>query len=248
MKAIILCAGKGERMRPLTKDIPKPLIPIDNKPVLEYAIKNCKKHGINEIAINTSYLPEKIKEYFGTGEKFGVKIRYSFEDELLGTSGALNNFRDFFNETFFIIYGDNITNLDLKKMLEFHKKKESYATLFIYKEKLLDEKTTPGAIVIDEDKRVIQMIENPTENEKKELEKIPYERKFINAGVYILEPEILKNIPEGFSDFAKDIFPKLIKNQKVYGYIEECYFKEVGQMHRYLIAKKDIESEKIKLD
>ena len=104
MKALILCAGKGERLKPLTAAIPKPMIQIKNKPVLEYLIMLCKKHGIKEIAINTSYLPEKIKECFANGEKFGVKIIYSFEKELLGTAGALNNFRDFFNESFFVIY------------------------------------------------------------------------------------------------------------------------------------------------
>jgi len=135
MKAIILCAGRGERLRPLTDTIPKPMIPINNKPVLEYIINLLKKNGIKDIAINTSHLPEKIREYFGDGKKFGVKITYSFEPEMLGTSGALNNFRHFFNtnEPFLVFYGDNITNIDLKKMLEFHKQKNAIATLALRK-------------------------------------------------------------------------------------------------------------------
>ena len=113
MKALILCAGKGERLRPLTDTIPKPMVPINNKPLLEYNILLCKKHGITEIAINTSYLPEQIKQYFGNGEKFGVNIHYSYEPELLGTSGSVNNFRDFLDETFVVIYGDAVTDIDL---------------------------------------------------------------------------------------------------------------------------------------
>lgn len=247
MKAIILCAGKGERLHPLTENIPKPMIPIDNKPVLEYLIKLCKKHGINEIAINTSYLPEKIKEYFGDGSKFGVKIYYSFEPELMGTSGALNNFRNFFDETFFVIYGDNVTDLDLSEMLKFHREKEGIGTLYVYREKMVDDKTTPGCVVIDEDSRILDIVEKPNDEEKIKLEMMPVERRLTNAGIYILEPEILKLIPEGFSDFAKEILPRLI-SLELYGFQKDCYFKEVGQLQRYIAAKKDIESGKVNLD
>ncbi|MEI6058745.1 MAG: nucleotidyltransferase family protein, partial [archaeon] len=243
MKAIILSAGKGERLRPLTATIPKPMIPIAGKPVLEYLIRLCRKHDIKDIAINTSYLPEKIKEYFNDGKEFGVNIKYSFEKELLGTSGALNNFRDFFKkETFFVIYGDNITDLNLTEMLKFHHSKRSIATLFLYKEKMIDEKTTMGSVVINSEGRIKQILENPSSEEKKTLESIPQEFKLINAGVYILEPEILDLIPQGFSDFAKEIFPEALKlGKRIYGFQKECYFKEVGQMTRYSLAKEDLE-------
>ena len=159
MKAIILCAGKGERLRPLTNEIPKPMIPINNMPVLEYLIALCRKHSIRDIAINTSYLPEKIKQYFGDGRKFGVKLRYSYEPELLGTSGALNNFRAFFDSSFFVLYGDNLTDLNLTEMMDYHKKKKGLGTLFVYKEPLVDEKTTPGVIILNEDGKIQRIIE-----------------------------------------------------------------------------------------
>jgi len=249
MKAIILCAGKGERLRPLTENAPKSMITINSKPVLEYLILLCKKHGIKEIAINTSYFPEKIKEYFEDGSKWGVKIRYSFESELLGTAGALNNFKDFFAENFFVIYGDNITDLNLTEMLKFHKSKNALATLYLYKESMIDEKSTLGCVVIDEKSQIKEIIENPTEEDKIRLIKIPKERMLINAGVYILKPEILKLIPEGFSDFMKDIFLKALKlNYPLYGFKSECYFKEIGQLQRYNLAKEDIESKKVRLN
>lgn len=248
MKAIILCAGKGKRLRPLTENIPKPLVPINGKPALEYLIRLCKKHNINNIGINTSYLPEKIKEHFGDGSNLGVKMKYSYEPELLGTAGALNNFRDFFDETFFVIYGDNITDLDLSKMLEFHKSKNALATLYLYRESVVDNKTTPGQVVLGKNNKIEQIIENPNEDQKAQLEKIPYEKKLTNTGVYILEPEILNIIPHGFSDFPTNIFQKLIKTNRIFGFQSECYFKEIGQMMRYNVAKKDIESGRIKLN
>ena len=172
MKAVILCAGKGERLRPLTENIPKPMILINGRPVLEYLIQLCKNNDIKEIAINTSYLPEKIKEYFGDGSKFGVKINYSFESELLGTSGALNNFRDFLDEPFFVIYGDNVTDLNLKKMLKEHQKNKAFATLYLYKEKMANEKTTPGRVIINESGEIKEIIENPNEEQKVKINSI----------------------------------------------------------------------------
>ncbi len=248
MKAMILCAGKGERLMPLTKDIPKPMIPINDKPVLEYLIGLCKKQGVSQIGINTSYLPEKIKEYFGDGSRFGVELFYSYEQELLGTSGALNNFREFLDETFFVIYGDNITNLNLRKMLDYHKSHKGLATMYLYREPIMDSKTTPGCVIVDDKNQIKKIIERPNEEERKELDKLPEKNKLTNAGLYVVEPSVLKLIPKGFSDFSKDIFPKVLEVGEMYGYKEDCYFKEVGQLIRYEVAKKDIESGKVKFD
>lgn len=244
MKAIILSAGRGERLMPLTVTIPKPMIQINNKPVLEYLIMLCKKHGIDEIAINTSYLPEKIKEYFGDGKKFGVKIRYSFEKELLGTSGALNNFRDFFNETFFVIYGDNVTDIDLTKMLEFHKEKGGIATLALRKKP--KNKIPSSFVVADENLKITNFIEKPS---LELFEKICKDFYLSNSGIYILEPEILDFIPLGFSDFAFNIFPKLLeKGKKMYAFMmDEYYFREVGKVDKYELIRKELESGQFKL-
>jgi len=245
MKALILCAGKGERLRPLTNNMPKPMVLINGKPTLEYLIFLLKKHNINEVAVNTSYLPEKIKEYFGNGNKFGVKINYSLEPELLGTSGALNNFRDFFTETFVVICGDNITDIDLTKMIDYHKKKKAIATIAIRK-KPKDYKTQ-SLIFADDKLKITKFIEKPSD---KEVEKLVKDYKLINSGIYIFEPEILNFIPKGFSDFSYDIFPDLIKNKKnIFGFnIDDYYFREIGKIEKYNLAKEEIESGKVKLD
>ena len=206
MKAIILAAGKGERLRPLTDTLPKVMIKIGNKPCIQHNIELLKKHGIRDIAINTHYLPEKIKEYLGSGEKFGVKIKYSFEPEILGTAGALNNFRDFFDETFVVIYGDVIHQTNLSEMLKFHKEKEGFATL------ALDDRSQVGrgVIILDEKDEIIQFVEKPKE-------KIP--GGLINSGIYIVEPEIMNHIPKGFSDFGNDILPRLLtEGKKLFGF------------------------------
>ena len=247
MKAIILSAGKGERLKPLTEKIPKPMVPIANKPVLEYLILLCKKYNITEIAINASHLPEQIREYFGSGEKFGVNIRYSFEPELLGTSGALNNFREFIGqeESFFVIYGDAITDIDLRKMMNYHKEKGGIATLALRK-KLSTKK--PGSLIFtDPDLKINKIVEHPSDEVFSQLRKDSY---LSNSGIYVCEPKILDFIPEGFSDFAYDIFPKIINDGKeIYGFMmDEYYFREIGKIDKYNLAKKEIESGEIKLD
>lgn len=247
MKAIILAAGKGERLGPLTKRIPKPLIPIAGKPVLEHLIKLCKKNNIFDIGINTSYLSDKIRNYFGTGENFGVNLSFSYEPSLLGTSGTLNNFRDFLDDPeFLVIYGDNITNLNLKEMINAHKKHKAFGTLYLYHETMSDSNTTPGYVIINEKGFVKEIIENPTEEQKKDLEAISEDYKFTNAGIYVLNKKILDFIPEGKSDFAKQILPEVLKKgMSLLGYRENCYIKEIGQMHRYRKAKEEIESGRI---
>ena len=244
MDALILAAGKGERLMPLTDKVPKPMLLINGKPSLEYLILLCKKHGIKNIAINTSYLAEKIKSYFGDGSNFGVKIYYSFEPVLLGTSGALNNFRNLLTETFVVIYGDNLTDIDLSKMLQHHKSNKAIATLAIRK-KSKDYKTQ-SLIMADKNLKLIKFIEKPS---NEELEKYSFDYKWINSGIYILEPEIFDFIPEGFSDFGYDIFPKLIENNKrMYGFImDDYYFREIGKINKYHMAKNEIESKKVTL-
>lgn len=245
-KAIILCAGEGTRLLPLTKDIPKPLVPINNIPLLEYNIKLCKFHGITDILINTSYLPEKIKEYFGNGESLGVKITYSYESKLLGTSGALNNFRKFLKGSpFTIIYGDNLTDINLRKMLKYHQNKGGIATLALRKKP--QEYKTQSLILADKSLRLIEFIEKPSNDI---ILRKSSEYKLINSGIYFFNPAILDYIPEGFSDFAYDIFPNIInKKEKVYGFLmDDYYFREVGKIEKYNIAKDEIESGKIKLN
>ena len=133
MKAFILAAGAGTRLRPLTYECPKPMIPLLNKPVMEHTINNLKKHNINSVVMNLHTLPKKITDYFGNGSDFGVDIKYSMEENLLGTAGGLKKCKKFFDSTFIVISGDGLSNVDLTSAVAFHKKKKSLATMIVKK-------------------------------------------------------------------------------------------------------------------
>ncbi|MBU2576897.1 MAG: nucleotidyltransferase family protein [Nanoarchaeota archaeon] len=231
MKAVLLSAGFGERLRPLTNNLPKVLVPVNNKPCLQYNIENLKEQGINEFLINTHYLPERIKEYFGDGSMFGVQIKYSYEPKILGTSGALNNFKNELTETFIVIYGDAISNINLKEALLIHKKNNAEATIIL--DKLRSQKGK--GVVIAKNNKVISFIEKPERE-------IP--RGLINSGVYILEPSILKKIPQGFSDFGKDILPNLAEEGKVFCIEHKGYLFDIGNLENLAEAEEFFKNQK----
>jgi len=203
LKAVILSAGKGTRLKKYTSQIPKPMILYKGKPILEYNIELCQKFGIKEIYINQHYLKEKIIDYFGNGEKFGVHIQYSYEEKLLGTAGALNNFRQYLTEPFFVIYGDNISNFNFDLLKEkFYEKREPLAVIgFHYREDV----SQSGVAEFGKDDIIVNFIEKPKEGTTTS--------KWVNAGVYFVSPKILDYIPPGFSDFSKNIFPKLLEEK-----------------------------------
>lgn len=210
MKAILLAAGKGERLKPITDKIPKPMIRIEGKPILEHNINLLKKYDINEIFINLHHLPEVIKDYFGNGNRWDVNITYSYESKLLGTAGVLRNFQKYLsNSKFLVIYGDNLMEFDLNKFLSFHIQKKGIGTIVLYKR---IDVSQSGIALLDGNKKIIKFIEKPTNNQ--------IFSSLVSAGVFILEPEILKYIPDNkYSDFGYDIFPELIKERKsLYGF------------------------------
>lgn len=246
-KAVILCAGKGTRLLPITKEIPKPMITVAKKPLLEYNILLCKKNNIREICINTSYLSEKITGFFGTGSRLGVNITYSLEKELLGTAGALKNFKEELkNDDFFVIYGDNLSNINLKEMMECHKKNKAIATLFLYQEEIKDKGSTVGSVIINKDGKVKEIIEKPSIEEKEKIKKTVESRKYINAGIYALSPKIFKYINKEPIDFASEVFPSALEsNEKISGFTQDCFFRELGAKERYKLTEEEISSGKI---
>lgn len=213
MKAIILAAGKGERLRSITDNIPKPMMQINGKPILEYNILLLKKYGFKDIYINLHYLPEIIKIYFENGNKFGVNINYSFEKSLLGTAGAVRKIADEYwkgKERFILLYGDNLFEYDLGEIIDFHMRKKGIATITVYKK---DDVSQSGIVLLDSENRIIKFIEKPT------LEKnISH---LVNTGLYILEPEVLNYIaPNKILDFGKNVIPEMIqKGEDVFGII-----------------------------
>ncbi|MBL7147270.1 MAG: nucleotidyltransferase family protein [Nanoarchaeota archaeon] len=228
MKAIILSAGLGTRIRPLTDNIPKVMLPINEKPLLEHHINLLRKHGITDIAINLHYMPNKIIEYFQNGSRLGVKINYSHEKELLGTSGAVKKLKPFFKETFIVVYGDVAVDVDFAKLIEFHKKNKAEATLVVHES---DHPEDSDVIEINEKNEIVKLWNKPHKTMPKS--------NLTNAALYILEPEIINYIPEGKSDFIKDVFPSLLKNNlKVMGYNTEEFIKDMGTLERYEIVKK----------
>lgn len=208
MKAVILSAGKGSRISGITKTLPKPMIQFKGKPILEHNIELCKKYGINDLFINTHHLPLVIKEYFGNGSAFGVKIEYSFEHQILGTASGIVNFRSQLkDEPFFVIYGDNFSKFDLLSLI---KKSEICGGIAVIGFHFREDISTSGVAEFDENGKVIKFIEKPLPTET--------ESHWVNAGIYYLQPDIFDVIPNKYSDFGRDIFPMLLRNNiSIYG-------------------------------
>lgn len=225
MKAVLLAAGKGSRLGDLGTTLPKPLIEIDGKPLLAHNIELCRKYGVSEVFINTHHLADKIRLCCGDGSTFGVRITYSFEPELLGTAGALLNFREQLSaQPFFVLYADNYSNYNLDLLVNKYQTTETMGVIgFHYRE---DVKSS-GVAEFDDSFRVLKFIEKPRRNQA--------QGNWVNAGIYFLNPRIFEFIPEGFSDFGGDIFPKLLSdNIPLHGVCERATVKafDTPEMYR----------------
>ena len=239
MKAIIIAGGLGTRLN--LSNIPKPMYQINGKPILEHNILLLKRHNIKDICILLCHLPDVVKNYFGDGNKWNVNIQYSLEDKPLGTSGAVKNAERFINdERFFVIYGDNYTNIDLSKMLDFHSSQNSKATIALFNPKEVLNSGIAGSVVKMTADNVIDSFMEDKENNKE---------GYVNAGIYILESKILSMIPNNVtSDFGRDIFPKLIsKGIIIKGYLMDGFVLAIDTEHALTCAEKIIQrGEKIK--
>jgi mannose-1-phosphate guanylyltransferase len=218
MKAFILCGGQGTRLRPYTYSIPKPMLPLGRKPILEYIIRNLKKNGVTEVCLTVGYLKERIKDYFGDGSKLGVKITYNEEKDPLGTAGCILPVAHIIKGTFIVHAGDHFSRLNVKKMLEFHKKQGGIATVAF---KRAGVPLEYGIAHVDETHHVTSFKEKPiVEN-------------LINASVYIFEPEILNYIKPK-EDFAKNVFPRLMADKKkINAFVFDDYWLDIGRTSDY---------------
>ncbi|HBI70976.1 MAG TPA: mannose-1-phosphate guanyltransferase [Massilia sp.] len=239
MKAMILAAGKGTRVRPLTYDLPKPMIPLLGKPVMAYLVEHLKKHGITEIMVNVSWLHEKIEEYFGEGEQFGVQIGYSFEGymtddgtivpEPIGSAGGMKKIQEFggfFDDTTIVLCGDALIDLDLKAALLEHRRKGAMASV-ITKEVPWDKVSSYGVVVTDEEGRIKQFQEKPSQEEALS--------NYISTGIYIFEPEVIDLIPPGVSfDIGSELFPLLAeRGLPFYAQTRPFNWLDIGTMSDY---------------
>lgn len=236
MKAIIMAGGEGSRLRPLTCDLPKPMVPVMNVPIMEHIINLLKSHGINDIGVTLMYLPQKIRDYFGNGSNFGVNISYFIENSPLGTAGSVKNAEEFLDETFIVISGDSLTNIDISKAVQYHKEKKSKATLVLTR---VDVPLEYGVVITDKKGSITGFLEKPSWGE--------VFSDTVNTGTYILEPEVLSFMEKGKKiDFSQDVFPMLLSNKEpMYGYIMSEYWCDIGDLQAYLQAHYDVMEGKI---
>lgn len=226
MKALILAAGAGTRLRPLTDTCPKPMLPIAGQPLLAWTLEWLRRYGVREVALNLHHLPEVVRAGLGDGSRFGMQLHYAVEEELRGTAGALHNFPGFFDQTFLVIYGDLLLNIDLDDLIQFHHRQQALMTL------ALKRTITPqsqGMIDIDATGRVTRFVEKPQAWDGGDT---------ANAGVYVCEPEVVSHIPPGFSDFGHDIIPSLLNaGAPVYGRPLRGYLLDIGTPMAYAQAQ-----------
>ncbi|BAA30810.1 sugar phosphate nucleotidyltransferase [Pyrococcus horikoshii] len=239
MQAVLLAGGKGTRLLPLTVYRPKPMIPFFNKPLMEYMLMNLIGIGVEEIIVLVGYLKEKIIEYFGRGDKFGVEIKYSNGENIkLGTAGALKKAEKFIDDTFIVASSDVLTNLSFDSFIRFHREKGGIATMALTK---VEDPTPYGVAVLDNENRILYFKEKPKREEAPS--------NLVNAGIYIFEPEILDLIPRGKAfDFSLDLFPKMLEEGiPIYGFPFDEYWNDVGRPSTYLQATEDVFLGKLRL-
>ncbi len=231
MRAMLLAAGLGTRLRPLTHRVTKSMIPVINKPSLFYSLNLLRKFGISEVIINLYHQGSEIKDYVKDGEKFDMHVSYSEEDSLMGTAGGLKKVESYFNDTFLVLSADGITDFNIRQAMQFHEQKAGLATVVLKK---TEEKFRYGVALRNKEARIIQFVEKPSWGGALSDE--------INAGIYIFEPEIFSYIPIGEPyDLGHQVLPFLVKRgEAVYGYLMDDYWIDMGNLADYMKAQRDI--------
>jgi len=234
-KAIILCAGYGTRLGGLTRSIPKPMLPVKGRPLLEYAIRYLACQNIKRIAINVHFCSEQIIGYFKEGNSFGVSITYFHEQELLGTAGAVKNMSDWISDSnnFCVFYGDLLIDMDLTELFSFHCRKNALATIVLH-----CRKGSNSIVKMNEESRIVKFIERPLDAHRAEIE-----NPWVNSGVYAFHSDILKFIPAKQTlDFPGDIFGKIIDREQLLGFPLTGYRCAVDSPERYDRAERAVEN------
>jgi NDP-sugar pyrophosphorylase family protein len=232
MKAMILAAGEGTRLRPLTANVPKPMVPVAGRPALEYTVEWLRHYGIREIVMNLHHCPEAVIRHFGDGRAFGVSIDYSVEERILGTAGGTKRQASVFDGPFVVVYGDVLTDLDLSALAEYHSTRASalHLTMSLYR---VPDPERCGVAVLDVEGRVTRFVEKPRRGQ------CPSD--LASAGVLILDPEILRNVPDGvFYDYGQDLFPALLQDGiPIYGWPlpNDAYLIDFGTPENYQRAQ-----------
>jgi mannose-1-phosphate guanylyltransferase / phosphomannomutase len=230
MKAVVMAGGEGSRLRPLTSGVPKPLVPVVGKPVMEHILRLLRKHGITDVVVTLQYLGSAIRDYFGDGSDFGVDITYVVEDAPLGTAGSVKNAQEYLDEPFIVISGDAMTDIDLSRVMRYHQEKKAAATI------VLTSVANPlefGVVITNPDGTINRFLEKPSWGEVFSDQ--------VNTGIYLLEPEVLDLLPPAaVVDWSSDVFPKMLANAKpLYGYLAPGYWCDIGNIQTYYQANWD---------
>jgi mannose-1-phosphate guanylyltransferase / phosphomannomutase len=239
MKAVVMAGGEGTRLRPLTSNQPKPMVPIIGKPCMEHIVELLREHGFEDVIVTVAFLPQAIRSYFGDGENLGLNIEYSVEESPLGTAGSVRLAADKLDDTFLVISGDALCDFDLSKLVEFHKQREAAVTIGL---KSVENPLEFGIVVTDEDGRIERFLEKPS-----------WSQVFsdtINTGVYVLEPEVLRHVPTDRPfDFSKELFPLLLEmGRPMYGLPMEGYWQDIGNLDQYRQANFDALDQRVRLN
>ena len=227
VKVVVLAGGYGIRLRPLTYTRPKPMLPLGDKPILQFIVESVASEGFHDVIVTTNYFREQIIDYFGDGSGFGVRLVYPEEEKPLGTAGSVKNSEKYLDETFAVIQGDNVTEIKFKHLLSFHREKGGVATIALLP---VERPHQFGIAQLDLDNRVLRFKEKPSREE--------FFSDLASIGLYILEPDVLDYIPRGVEyDFAKDVFPKLLSSgEKIYGYPASGFWVDIGVPENYMKA------------
>jgi mannose-1-phosphate guanylyltransferase/phosphomannomutase len=238
MKAVVMAGGEGTRLRPLTSNQPKPMVPIVGKPCMEHILELLRAHGFEDVVITVAFLPQAIRSYFGDGEPLGLRIEYSVEENPLGTAGSVRLASDRLDDTFLVISGDALCDIDLHKIVDFHREKGAACTIGL---KSVENPLEFGIVVTDEDGRVERFLEKPSWGQ--------VFSDTINTGIYVLEPEVLKHVPvDRPFDFSKELFPLLLEmGRPIYGYVCDGYWQDIGNLDQFRQANFDALDEKVRL-
>lgn len=225
MQALILSAGVGKRLKPFTNSLPKVMVPIGSRPLLEHHLEQFKKHGIRDFLINLHHLPEKITEYFGDGSKWGVKIIYKYEPEILGTAGGIKNFEEEIKDDFFVIYGDIFSLVDYSKMVQVFDKKTDAIGMELVGD--TDHPFDSDLAEIDENLRFLKIYQKPHRELPKNYKSM--------RGIYIFNKKILNYIPaRKYYEIDHHLLPDILKkDEKFYGYRTSDFLKDIGTPERY---------------
>src|SRR6266508_3647239 len=238
MKSVIMAGGEGTRLRPLTANQPKPMLPLGNRPMMEHIVRHVHNHGFKDIVVTVQFLASQVRNYFGDGSDMGVDLTYATETTPLGTAGSVRNAAEQLDETFLVLSGDALTDVDLDEVVSFHRRSGAMVTVAL---KRMENPLEFGIVITREDGRIERFLEKPHWGQ--------VFSDTINTGIYVIEPEVFDHIPDGASDFAGDIFPKLLaRGAPLYGFVVYGYWEDVGNLEAYQQAHRDLLDGRVNVD